>query len=75
MRMGAFRDIDKLPLSTATEDFSNSAAGSEPGSLYFRSSVFLSGILDSFAFLFFCLSFSSLTHMLGALWYRFSGEK
>jgi hypothetical protein len=32
-----------------------------------RLSVLLSGILDSFSFAFFCLPFSSLTHVLGSL--------
>jgi len=37
-------------------------------------SVFLSGILDSFSYFFFCLSFSSLTHLLGCWWNRFLAE-
>ncbi len=35
-------------------------------SLLTQSSVFLSEILDSFSFLFFCLPFSSLTHLVSS---------
>jgi hypothetical protein len=38
-------------------------------------SVFVSGILDSFSYFFFCLSFSSLTHLLGCWWNRFLAEE
>jgi hypothetical protein len=37
-------------------------------------SVFVSGILDSLSYFFFCLSFSSLTHLLGSWWNRLSAE-
>jgi hypothetical protein len=37
-------------------------------------SVFVSAILDSLSYFFFCLSFSSLTHLLGSWWNRFSAE-
>jgi hypothetical protein len=40
-----------------------------------RLSVFLSGILDSVSFLFFCLSFASLTHLLTSWWTRFLPEE
>jgi uncharacterized PurR-regulated membrane protein YhhQ (DUF165 family) len=40
-----------------------------------RFSVLVSGVLDSFAFFFFCLSFSSLTHLLGCWWNRFLAEE
>jgi len=38
-------------------------------------SVFVSGILDGLSYFFFCLSFSSLTHLLGSWWNRFSAEE
>jgi hypothetical protein len=44
---------------------------SEGVALLSRCSVFLSEILDSFSSFFFCLSFSSLTHLLGSWWNRF----
>jgi len=34
-----------------------------------------SDVLDSFSFLFFCLSFSSLTHLLGSWYNRFLAEE
>jgi hypothetical protein len=40
-----------------------------------RFSVFVSGILDSFSYFFFCLSFSGLTHLLGSMWNRFLAEE
>jgi len=38
-------------------------------------SVFVSGILDGLSYFFFCLSFSSLTHLLGSWWNRFSSAE
>jgi hypothetical protein len=38
-------------------------------------SVFVSGILDTLSYFFFCLSFSSLTHLLGSWWNRFLAEE
>src|SRR5580692_6100854 len=38
-------------------------------------SIFVSGILDSLSYFFFCLSFSSLTHLLGSWWNRFLAEE
>jgi hypothetical protein len=35
----------------------------------------LSVVVDSFSFAFFCLSFSSLTHLLGSWWNRFLAEE
>jgi len=43
--------------------------------LFSRFSDLLSGILDSFSFLFFCLSFSSLTHVVGSWCSRFIAEE
>jgi hypothetical protein len=40
-----------------------------------RSSVLFSGILDSFSSFFFCLSFSSLTHLLSSWCSRFLAEE
>jgi len=38
-------------------------------------SVFVSGILDGLSYFFFCLSFSSLAHLLGSWWNRFLAEE
>jgi len=38
-------------------------------------SIFVSGILDSLSYFFFCLSFSSLTLLLGSWWNRFLAEE
>jgi uncharacterized protein involved in cysteine biosynthesis len=57
------------------EEFANPATQSERLPLLSRVPVFLSGILDSFSFAFFCLSFSSLTHLIGSLWNRFLAEE
>jgi hypothetical protein len=38
-------------------------------------SVLVSGILDTLSYFFFCLSFSSLTHLLGSWWNRFLAEE
>jgi hypothetical protein len=40
-----------------------------------RSVVFLSDVLDSFSFLFFCLPFSSLTHLLSSWCSRLIAEE
>jgi hypothetical protein len=52
-----------------------SAGQSEGLPLFSRLSVFLSEILDSFSFLFFCLPFSSLTHLLTSWCSRFLAEE
>jgi hypothetical protein len=57
------------------EEFANPASQPERAPLLSRFPVFLSGILDSFSFAFFCLSFSSLTHLLGSWWNRFLAEE
>ncbi len=49
---------------------SSSGTQFESATSYSRFSLLLSGILDSFSFALFYLSFSSLTHMLHAIWYR-----
>jgi hypothetical protein len=41
---------------------------------YSRLSLLLSGVLDSFSFSLFYLSFSSLPPVLHAIWYRFVTE-
>jgi len=51
------------------------AARPEGLALASRFSGLVSGVLDSFAFFFFCLSFSSLTHLLGSWWNRFLAEE
>jgi len=55
------------------DDVITAAPQSERLVLPARITGLISGALDSFAFTFFCLSFSSLTHALGAMWYRVSG--
>jgi hypothetical protein len=57
------------------EEFTNPAPQPERPPLLSRFSDLLSGILDSFSFAFFCLSFSSLTHLLGSWWSRFLAEE
>jgi hypothetical protein len=52
----------------------HSAEQSEGLTLSSRSSTFLAGLLDSLSFLFFCVSFSSVTHLLGSWWNRFSAK-
>jgi len=47
----------------------------ERPALFSRLSDLISGILDSFSFLFFCLSFSSLTHVVGSWCSRFLAEE
>jgi hypothetical protein len=47
----------------------------EPPVLLSQSSILLSGILDTFSSFFFCLSFSSLTHLLSSWWSRFIAEE
>jgi hypothetical protein len=51
------------------------ARDSEGVVLLSRFSVFLSEILDSFSSFFFCLSFSSLTHLVGSWWNRLLAEE
>jgi hypothetical protein len=53
---------------------SSSGTQFESATSYSRFSLLLSGILDSFSFALFYLSFSSLTHMLHAIWYRLVTE-
>jgi hypothetical protein len=53
----------------------NSARQSERLTLLSRLSIFVSGVLDSVSFLFFCLSFSSLTHLLNSWWNHFQSEE
>ncbi|MFZ0298415.1 MAG: hypothetical protein WAM13_08710 [Candidatus Sulfotelmatobacter sp.] len=40
-----------------------------------RLSAFVSAILDSLSYFFLCLSFSSLTHLLGTWWNRFLAQE
>jgi hypothetical protein len=47
----------------------------ERAPLVSRASVFLAETVDGFSFAFFCLSFSSLTHLLSSWWFRFSAEE
>jgi hypothetical protein len=78
-REGAFGCRQIPPQGSVSEEFLNSAqqSGEQPERLPLlsRSSVFLSEILDSFSSLFFCVPFSSLTHLLSSLWSRFLAEE
>jgi hypothetical protein len=71
--------VKVLPRGTMSEEFLNPAQQhtqlSEPLVLLSRSSVLFSGILDSFSSFFFCLSFSSLTHLLSSWCSRFIAEE
>ncbi len=58
-----------------SEDVSNSAELPEREKLLSRFSDFSRGVLDNISFLLFCVSFSSLTHLLGSLWSRLLTEK
>jgi hypothetical protein len=57
------------------EEFATSAPQPERQAELSRFSVLLSGVLDSFSSFFFCLSFSSLTHLLGSWCSRFLAEE
>jgi len=57
------------------EEFVNPAPQPECPSLLSRFSDLLSEVLDNFSFLFFCLSFSSLTHLFTSWWSRFLAEE
>jgi hypothetical protein len=61
---------EEIPLyaSPSAPQVEHSALGSQFSAL-------LSGVLDNFSFLFFCVSFSSLTHLLGSWWNRFLAEE
>jgi hypothetical protein len=63
------------PAGPVNEEFANLAPQPERLTLASRFSVLLSGILDGFSSFFFCLSFSSLTHLLGSVWNRFLAEE
>jgi hypothetical protein len=58
-----------------SEEFANPTQQAARAPLLSRLSVLVSAALDSFSFLFFCLSFSSLTHLLGSLWSRLLAEE
>jgi hypothetical protein len=57
------------------EEMLNPAAQPERPTLLSRCSVFLSGLVDSFSFAFFYLSFSSLTHLLSSWCSRLLAEE
>jgi hypothetical protein len=58
-----------------SQEFANPAPQTESAPPLSRVSALASAALDSFSFLFFCLSFSSLTHLLGSLWSRLLAEE
>jgi hypothetical protein len=57
------------------EEFTTPATQAERQAQLSRFSVLLSGVLDSFSSFFFCLSFSSLTHLLSSWCSRFLAEE
>jgi hypothetical protein len=57
------------------EEIVNPASHAERPSLLSRFSDLVSEVLDNFSFLFFCLSFSSLTHLFSSWWSRFLAEE
>jgi hypothetical protein len=62
-------------LNPAPQPAQELASQAERLPLLSRFSVFLSEILDRFSFLFFCLPFSSLTHLLSSWCSRFLAEE
>jgi hypothetical protein len=62
-------------LISAEQSAQESTPQAERLPLLSRCSSFLSEILDSFSFLFFCLPFSSLTHLLSSWCSRFLAEE
>ncbi len=62
-------------LNLGQQSVQESAAQAERLPLLSRLSLFLSEILDSFSFLFFCLPFSSLTQLLSSWCSRFIAEE
>jgi hypothetical protein len=75
--------VDKNSPGSMSEEFliSSEQSAQRPApqperlALLSRSSVLLSGILDSFSSFFFYLSFSSLTHLLSSWCSRFLAEE
>jgi hypothetical protein len=63
------------PQGPVNEEFANPASQPECLTLASRFSDFLARVLDSFSSFFFCLSFTSLTHLIGSLWNRFLAEQ
>jgi hypothetical protein len=57
------------------DEFANTAPQSERLTLLSRLSALFSGVLDTFSSFFFCLSLSSLTHLLSSWWSRFLAEE
>jgi hypothetical protein len=62
-------------LNSASQPAQELAAQAERLPLLSRFSFFLSDVLDRFSFLFFCLPFSSLTHLLSSWCSRFIAEE
>jgi hypothetical protein len=61
-------------MPVVSEGPSNPAAAPERPTEYSRVGFVLSGFLDSFSYALFCLSFSTLTHVLHAACCRFLAE-
>ena len=57
------------------EEFPNPARQSQGPALYSRLSVLLSGIVDSFSSALFCMSYSSLAHLIHTIWCRLTVEE
>jgi hypothetical protein len=70
---------DKLSPGFVSEEFLNlkQESAKQTGRLLLlsRTSLLFSAILDSFSFLFFCLSFSSLAHLFSSWCSRFIAEE
>jgi hypothetical protein len=67
--------IANLDTDLVNEEVNTPALQPEHLPLFSRFSDLFSGILDSFSFLFFCLSFSSLTHLFTSWCSRFLAEE
>jgi hypothetical protein len=69
MRNSSVREL-VLTAGSVNEELLNPAPQSERLTLLSRFSDFLSGLLDGLSFLVFCVSFSTLTHVLSSWWNR-----
>jgi hypothetical protein len=61
-------------MPAVSAELSNPAAAPESPTLYSRVAFLLSSLLDNFSYALFCLSFSTLTHVLHAACCRFLAE-
>jgi hypothetical protein len=69
------REISLVPrVGSVNDELLNPAPQSERLTLLSRFSAFLSELLDGLSFLVFCVSFSTLGHLLGSWWNRLLPE-